>query len=297
MAPPTTSRCASSARIPGSGSTRSARACRTSASRCCCGAQHRRLHALPGGRRRGFRPGGGRRGHRHLPHLRRAQRRRPDASRDRGRARDAARWPRGDVLLRRSARPGRGPTRSTITCASPSASSRAGAHILAIKDMAGLLRARCCTQARRGAARALPRDPDPRAHARHARRPTRDAPGVCPSGGRRGRRGQRPDGRHDQPTVALSARRRHGEHDVRHRPVARSGERPRALLGGRSQRLQAVRVRASGADRQGLHGTRYLAASSRTCASRRSRSGWVISSRRSRTGTRPPTEFSGGRRR
>ena len=63
--------------------------------------QHRRLHAVP---RRGhprLRPGGRRHRHRHLPDLRRAQRRRPDAARDRRRARDRHGGRGGGAVLHR----------------------------------------------------------------------------------------------------------------------------------------------------------------------------------------------------
>ncbi len=71
------------------------------------------------------------------------QRRRADATGDRRGARDRRRGRRGgDQLHRRPDGPStRRSTTSTTTCGSPTGSSAAGAHVLAIKDMAGLLRA------------------------------------------------------------------------------------------------------------------------------------------------------------
>ena len=87
----------------------------------------------------------GGRGHRHrrLPDLRRPQRRRADAAGDRGRPRDRDGRRRGRALLhRRPVQPGRGrSTRSTTTSRLAEQIVDAGAHVLAIKDMAGLLRA------------------------------------------------------------------------------------------------------------------------------------------------------------
>ena len=70
--------------------------------------QHRRLHALSGAGDDGVRPGGRAHRHRPLPHLRRPQRRRPDAPGDRRRPRDRHGGGRGGALLhRRPHRPGR----------------------------------------------------------------------------------------------------------------------------------------------------------------------------------------------
>ena len=70
--------------------------------------EHRRLHALPAGRHRRVRQRGGIDRDRHLPDLRRAQRRRPDAAGDRRRPGDRHRRRRGRALLhRRPVRPGR----------------------------------------------------------------------------------------------------------------------------------------------------------------------------------------------
>ena len=105
--------------------------------------QHRRLHAVPAGGHRRLRQRGRGDRHRHLPHLRRAQRRRARCGRPSTRSgRPAPRSPRS-----RCATP--------ATCPDPAEKLYtldyylrlaeqivdAGAHVLAIKDMAGLLRA------------------------------------------------------------------------------------------------------------------------------------------------------------
>ena len=89
-----------------------------------------------------------------------------------------------------------------------------GAHVLAIKDMAGLLRAPAATP-RPGAARELrPAGPPP--HPRHRRRADRHAPrGDRRRGGRR-RRGLLLDGRHDEPAEPVGPRRRHRRHRAAH---------------------------------------------------------------------------------
>ena len=61
--------------------------------------QHGRLHAVPHGGDRRVRRGGGSHRHRRLPHLRRAQRRRADATGDRGGARHRHRRGRGGAVL------------------------------------------------------------------------------------------------------------------------------------------------------------------------------------------------------
>ena len=71
-------------------------------------AQHGRLHAVPDRGHRRLRPGGGDDRHRRLPDLRRAQRRRADATGDRGGARHRHHGRRGRALLhRRPVRPRR----------------------------------------------------------------------------------------------------------------------------------------------------------------------------------------------
>ena len=231
--------------------------------------------------------------HRRVPDLRRAQRRRADAAR----------------RSRRCARPG--PRSRRWRCATPATCPRpdeklytldyylglaerivdAGAHVLAIKDMAGLLRA----PAARTLVRALRERFDLPVHLH-----THDTPGgqlatllaaidagvdavdaACASMA----------GTTSQP--ALSALVATTDHTARATGLdLRGGLRPGALLGGHPPGLRAVRVRARLADRPGLHRTRSRAASCPTCASRRSRSASVRSSSRSRTCTPPRTTSS-----
>ena len=127
-------------------------------------------------------------------------------------ARRSPRW--------RSATPPTCPTRPrsctpwTTTCGWPSRSCEAGAHVLAIKDMAGLLRAPGRAHRWSRALRErfdLPRAP---AHPRHRRRPAGHLPGRLRRRGRRGRRGQRADGRHHLAAADVRA----GRGDRLHRP-------------------------------------------------------------------------------
>ena len=93
----------------------------------------------------------------------------------------------------------------------------AGAHVLAIKDMAGLLRA----PAARTLVTALRRAVRPAAapaHPRHRRRSAGHLPGRVRGRGRRGGRGQRADGRHHLAAAAVRA----GRGDRLHRPPNRS---------------------------------------------------------------------------
>ena len=99
------------------------------------------LHAVPGDRHQGLRGGGHRDGHRHLPHLRRAQQRRVDAAaidavRETGRSvAEVAMSYTGDL-----ADPGENLYTLDYYLKLAEQIVDAGAHILAIKDMAGLLR-------------------------------------------------------------------------------------------------------------------------------------------------------------
>ena len=215
--------------------------------------QHGRLHAVPDRGDRGLRPGGRGDRHRRLPHLRRAQRRRADAAGDRGRARHRhAPSPRS-----RSATP--------ATCPTPTRrlytldyylrlAERivdAGAHVLAIKDMAGLLRA----PAARTLVTALREEFDLPVHLH-----THDTPGgqlatllaAIDAGRRRGRRRLRLDGRHDLAAAAVGARLRDRPQPARDRPVAGARQRARALLGGHPPRLRALRVGPARPDRPRL---------------------------------------------
>ena len=167
----------------------------------------------------------------------------------------------------------------------------AGAHVLAIKDMAGLLRA----PAARTLVTALRERFDLPVHLH-----THDTPGGqlatllaaidagvdavdAATASMAGTTSQ-------PPLSALVSATDHS--DARDRAVAGRGLRAGALLGGDPPGLRAVRVRAAVADRSGLHATRSPAASSPTCASRRSRSASARSSSRSRTCTPRPTTSS-----
>ncbi len=105
-------------------------------------AQHGRLHAVPHRGHERLRRGGRGHRHRHLPDLRRAQRRRADAAGDRGGARDRDVGRRGRALLhRRPVDPDEKLYTLDYYLALAERIVDAGAHVLAIKDMAGLLRA------------------------------------------------------------------------------------------------------------------------------------------------------------
>ena len=84
--------------------------------------QHGRLHAVPDRGHRGLRAGGRGDRHRRLPDLRRPQRRRADAARDRGRPRDRHDRRGGRALLHR--RPVRTRTRSSTRSTTTSSSLR-----------------------------------------------------------------------------------------------------------------------------------------------------------------------------
>ena len=123
----------------------------------------------------------------------------------------------------------------------------AGAHVLAIKDMAGLLRPGRGIRPRLGVPRPVRRS-GARAHARHPGRPARHPARRFGGGGGCRRRGRRADVGHHQPAVAVVARRRPLAHRARHGPRPRRGVGPRAVLGGRAAPVPAVRVRAAGPD-------------------------------------------------
>ena len=215
---PTTSRCASSPKTRGSASPRCARRCRTSRSRCCCAA------ATPSATRRGptrstdaFVREAARHRRRHLPHLRRAQRRQPDAPGDRCGARDRHRRRRGRGLLhRRPARPGRDALHARLLPAARRADRRVGRAHPRDQGHGGAAAAGRRSEARHGAARAL-RPAGPPAHARHRGRPARDAARrERRGGGRRGCRGRAAVG-HDEPALPVGAGRRARAHRARHR--------------------------------------------------------------------------------
>ena len=167
----------------------------------------------------------------------------------------------------------------------------AGAHVLAIKDMAGLLRA----PAARTLVTALRERFDLPVHLH-----THDTPGgqlatllaaidagvdavdaACASMA----------GTTSQP--ALSALVSATDHSERETGLSLAAVNAHgALLGGRPPGLRALRVRACPPRPAGSTATRSPAASSPTCASRRSRSASARSSSRSRTCTPRPTTSS-----
>ena len=127
----------------------------------------------------------------------------------------------------------------------------AGAHILAIKDMAGLLRPAAAARLV-SALRERFRPPGAPAHARHRGRAAGDA-----AGGRRRRRGRRGRGlglagRHHQPALRLGPGCRPGPHAPRHRPEPGERVRPGTVLGSRPPGLCTLRIRPAGTHRTGL---------------------------------------------
>ena len=165
----------------------------------------------------------------------------PDAPGDRRGARDrhtpSPRW--RSATRATCSTPPKTSTRSTTTCGLAEQIVDAGAHILAIKDMAGLLRPAAAEQARRRPARAL-RPAGAPAHARHRGRPARDPARREPR-----RASDAVDvasapmaGTTSQPSPsALVAALAHTERDTGISLQAVS--RPRAVLGGRAPPLQA----------------------------------------------------------
>ena len=283
------------ARTRGSGWPTSARPSRTSACRCCCAAATRSAtRPTRTAVTRGVRRGGGGDRHRHLPHLRRAQRRQPDAAGHRRRPRDRHGRRRGRALLhRRPARPGRAALHPRLLPAPGRADRRRRRARPGDQGHGGpAARRRPRSTLVTRAARAV-RPAGPPAHPRHRRRPARDPARRHRGRGRRGRRRQR--GRCPARPASRRCRRWSPPPTTptaRHRPVAAGRVRPRALLGGRAPPLRAVRVRACPRRPAASTATRSPAASSPTCASRRSRSASATSSSRSRTCTPPPTASS-----
>ena len=121
---------------------------------------------------------------------------------------------------------------------------RMGAHVLGIKDMAGLLQAVCRGKADQGAARGN-RNPHPLPHARHQRHQC----GIRSEGQRcrrgRGRWRHRLHERPDQPAESEFHRRGAGAHTPGDRPGSGCAQRLRRLLGNRADVLQALRHRAA----------------------------------------------------
>ena len=127
----------------------------------------------------------------------------------------------------------------------------AGAHVLAIKDMAGLLRPQAATCVDQRAAQPV-RPAGARAHPRHPGRAAGHLSGGLAGRRQRCRRRFGAAGGHHQPARAELNRRRRRAHRVRHRVVAARGVRPGAVLGGAAKGLRAVRVWAAGAYRAGV---------------------------------------------
>ena len=155
----------------------------------------------------------------------------------------------------------------------------AGAHILAIKDMAGLLRPAAAERSVDRAARAV-RPAGAPAHPRHRRAASSPpcSPRVDAGVGRRRRR-QRADGR-----APPASRRRRPSSPPSPTPSATPAStsqavlRPRAVLGGRAAASTRRSSRACPGPPAGSTSTRSPAVSCRTCASRRSRWAWPTTS-------------------
>ena len=105
----------------------------------------------------------------------------------------------------------------------------AGAHVLAIKDMAGLLRPHAATCVGRRVAQPL-RPAGARAHPRHPRRTAGHLCGRMAGRRQRSRRCVGAVGGHHEPARAELDRRRGRPHHLRHRAVAVGGVRSGALL-------------------------------------------------------------------
>ena len=166
-----TRRCASSRNPPGSGWPSCASGSRTSSSRCCCGPRTpSATRTIP------------------TTSSRRSSRSRPQAGIDLFRIFDSLNWlpnlQRGDRgRARRPARSARRPSATPATSSIPNRPKydlkyyvelakeleKLGAHILAIKDMAGLCKPYAAEQLVKHA-QAGDRHPDPLPHARHGRR-------------------------------------------------------------------------------------------------------------------------------
>ena len=242
--------------------------------------QHRRLHAVPD------------RGDRRL----RRRRPRPPASTSSGSSTRSTTSGRCGRPSTPCARPGRrsprsrcatpptcptrprSSTRWTTTSGWPSRSSDAGAHVLAVKDMAGLLRAPAATTPRLGAAQGV-RPAGPPAHPRHRGRPARHLPRRDPGRRGRGRRRGGVHGGHHVAAVAVGDRRRHRPLRPAHRARPAGRRRPGAVLGERAQDLRAVRVGPRRRRPDASTTTRSPAGSCPTCAPRPSRSASATASR------------------
>ena len=215
----------------------------------------------------------GGRGHRdgHLPHLRRAQRRRADAAGDRrGAGHRHVRRGGGALLHRRPVRPGRAAVHPGLLPA-PRRADRRRRRARARDQGHGRPAASAGSEeAGHGVAGAV-RPARAPAHPRHRGRAARHAAGGDRRRGRRRRRGGGVDGGHHVAAVAERAGGRHRPHRAGHRVVADRGRRPGAVLGGRAEGLRAVRVGARLADGPRLPPRDPRRAAAATSGSRRSR--------------------------
>ena len=186
-------------------------------------------------------------GHRHLPDLRRPERRRADAAGHRGGPGDRQHHRRGGALLHR--RPESTRTRtstpSTTTCKLAEKIVDAGAHILAIKDMAGLLR----PPAAKKLVTALRERFDLPVHLH-----THDTAGgqlatllaAVDAGVDAVDVASAPMAGTTSQVARLGPGRGAGEHRAGDQPRPAGGDGPGAVLGGGAQGLRAVRVGPAG---------------------------------------------------
>ena len=215
--------------------------------------QHGRLHAVPDQGHHLVRGRGGRGRHRHLPDLRRAERRRADAAGDRGGPRDRHHDRRGRALLhRRPERPGRDALHPGLLPAAGRADRRrrrarpgdqghgraaaaAGRDASWSRRCGSASTCRCtCTPTTPPAASWPPCWP-------------RSTPGWTRSTWR-----SAPMAGTTSPAAGVGPGRRAGQHRAGDQPRPARGDGPGAVLGGGAQGLRAVRVRAAEPDRPGV---------------------------------------------
>ena len=256
--------------------------------------KHGRLHAVPDRGDRRLRGRGGRDRHRHLPDLRRAQRRRADAPRDRGRPRRPnTTHRRGLPLLhRRPVRPARDALHPRLLPRRwPSGSSTPAPTCWRSRTWPA-----CCARPRPAPwSSALRERFDLPVHLH-----THDTPGgqlatllaaIDAGVDAVDAASAALAGTTSQP--ALSALVAGTDQTERATGLSLDGAvRPGAVLGGDPAAVRAVRVGPAGAHRAASTRTRSRAASCPTCASRRSPSASARSSSRSRTCTPRPTASS-----
>ena len=181
--------------------------------------EHRRLHAIPERGDRRLRHRGGCHRHRHLPHLRRPQRRGPDASGHRRRAGHRHRGGRGrPVLHRRPHQPRREALHPRLLPAAGRADRRGRRAHHRHQGHGRAAAGPCRPHARHGAAGAV-RPAGAPAHPRHGRRTAGHAPGGDRRGRRRRRRGERRPVGHHQPAPDVQPR-RGDRRDVRKPPAS-----------------------------------------------------------------------------